>query len=401
MDEERIEFVKSLLVAAIRGVLFGLLLVAVFIAGFIFRGSTRTPLAFAQGGDYPILSDVHTLLEQNYLNPLPDDTELEHAAIKGMVGTLEDPHTYFIPPVIARNESDALAGEYGGIGVEVKRDIAGSYVLYPYPDSPAATAGIRDADKLISVGAVEVTPDMPHDEVRRLMRDELGKVLPVTVQHQDTGEVESFDIEVATIQVPSVIWSTLPEAPEIGYIQVLRFTSRTPEELEEALRDLDTQEVVALVLDLRHNSGGLLQEAVDVASFFLDGGVVLYERRKGDEETVKEATEGGLALERPMAVLVNGTSASAAELVAGALQDQGRAILIGQKTYGKGSVQLIFALADGSSLHVTTAEWYTPNHNAISEVGLMPDIEMIHSPDFDAELSEAVRYLREQVAVTP
>ncbi|MBN1286917.1 MAG: S41 family peptidase [Anaerolineae bacterium] len=401
MNDGRSDLMKSLLGAAIRGVLFGLLLVAVFAAGFAVRGTTRTPLAFAQGGDYPILSDVHTLLEQNYLNPLPDAKELEYAAIKGMVGALEDPHTYFIPPAVAKNESDALAGEYGGIGAEVKRDTNGDYVLYPYPDSPAAAAGIRDSDKLLAVGDTEVTPDMLHDDVRRLVRDEVGKMLTITVQHQDTGEIESFDIEVAVIQVPSVIWSTLAEAPEIGYIQVLRFTSRTPEELEQALVDLDAKGVVALVMDLRRNSGGLLQEAVDVASVFLDGGVVLYERRKGQDEIVKEAAGGGTELARPLAVLVDDGSASAAELVAGALQDRGRAVLIGQKTYGKGSVQLIFTLADGSSLHVTTAEWYTPDRHAINAVGLTPDIEMIHSPDFDAELSEAVRWLRAQVAVTP
>ncbi len=397
MDNDRPTLMRSILGAALRGALFGLLLVVVFSTGYFMRGSRRSPLAFAQG-DYPTLSEVHTLLEEHFLHPLPDETTMQYAAIRGMVGALEDQHTFFVPPVVAQNESDALAGEYGGIGVEVQRDASGDYILYPYRDSPAAEAGIEDADKLRAVDDVRVTPEMPHDEVRRMVRGEVGDRVAVTVEHRTTGETARYEIDFAVIQVPSVVWSTLTEAPEFGYIHILRFTSRTPEELEEALHDLDAQGIVALVLDLRNNSGGLLEEAVEVASYFLDGGVVLYEVRKGDAESVKEASSGGLELERPMVVIVNNGSASAAELVAGALRDRGRALLVGQQTYGKGSVQLIFALHDGSSLHITAAEWFTPNHSAINGVGLTPDIEMIHMSEYDAELSEAVRYLQEQLS---
>lgn len=400
MNDKESNLTMSLLGAAVRGALFGLLLAVAFGAGFWLRDVNviHTPWARASG-DYPILGEVHTLLEQNYLRPLPDDTELEYGAIRGLVETLGDQHTFFIPPVVAQTESDALAGEYGGIGVAVQRDSVGDYVLYPYPDSPAAAAGILAADKLLAVGDTEVTPDLPHDEVRVLVRGDVGDRITVTVAHQDTGEVESFEIELEVIQVPSVIWSTLTEEPSFGYVHVLSFTSRTPEELEAALIDLDARGITALVLDLRGNLGGLVQESVEVASLFLDGGPVLYELRKDDAEELKEAESGGLELARPLVVLVDGNSASASELVAGALQDQSRAVLIGQQTYGKGSVQLIFGLSDGSSLHVTAAEWFTPDHNAIDGVGLTPDIEMIHSFEFDAEISEAVRYLREQVAV--
>jgi carboxyl-terminal processing protease len=388
-----------LLTAAVRGTLVGLVLALAFASGFLLREMIDTPLVRAQG-EYPILTEVHGLLAGHYLRPLPDATELEYGAIRGMVSTLSDPQTFFIPPSVAQNESDALAGQHGGIGVELQRDSVGDFVLYPFRDAPAAAAGVRDADRLLAVGDTTVTPEMPYDEVQRLLRGDVGKRITITVEHRG-GTVESFEIELALIEVPSVIWSTLTEEPSFGYVHLLRFTSRTPEELEEALSDLNDQGITALVLDLRGNSGGLLQEAVAVASQFLDGGVALYEQRRDEGEQAMNASAGGLALDPPMAGLVDVGSASAAELVAGALQDRDRAILIGQSTYGKGSVQLIFELADGSSLHVTAAEWFTPNHTAIDGVGLQPDIQMQHAPNFDAELGEAIRYLREQIAVTP
>ncbi|MCZ7544089.1 MAG: S41 family peptidase [Anaerolineae bacterium] len=384
--------------AALRGTLAGLALALMFAAGFLVRDLVGAPTVRAQD-EYPVLNEVVGLLSQHYVRPLPDAKALEYGAIRGMIGVLNDPHTFFIDPPVAQNESDALAGEYGGIGVELQRDSVGDYVLYPYPDGPAIAAGIEDGDRLLAVDGASITPDMPHDAVQRLLRGDVGKRISVTVQHRD-GATETFEIELALIEVPSVLWSTVTEEPSFGYIRLLRFTSRTPEELEQALTELiEEQEVVALILDVRHNSGGLLQEAIDVASQFLDGGVVLYEEKRDTDREPKEASGGGLALDTPMVVLVDGASASAAELVAGALQDRGRAILIGQKTYGKGSVQWIFKLSDGSSLHVTVSEWFTPSGAMLDGMGLTPDIEMIHATDFDAELGEAIRYLLAQVGV--
>ena len=387
----------TLLGAAVRGTLVGLALAAMFAAGFLVRDLIETPLVRAQG-EYPILTEVHSLLAQHYVRELPDPVTLEYGAIRGLVGTLNDPHTFFIEPPVAANESDALAGQYGGIGAEVQRDAAGDYVLYPFPDGPAIRAGVQDGDKLLAVGETAVARAMPMDAVQRLLRGDVGDRITIRVQHRD-GAVERFEIELELIEVPSVLWSTVTEEPAFGYIKLLRFTSRTPDELKQALAELiDDKRVTALILDVRHNAGGLLQEAVEVASQFVDGGVILYEKRRGTDLEPKEAIESGTAADIPMVVLVDGASASAAELVAGALRDRGRATLIGQKTYGKGSVQLIFKLADNSSLHVTAAEWFTPNRTALDGVGLTPDIEMIPSPDFDAELGEAIRYLREKVA---
>jgi carboxyl-terminal processing protease len=234
------------------------------------------------------------------------------------------------------------------------------------------------------------------DVVDQLLRGEVGegRGVTITIRPFGTDNTVEYFIEFAVVQVPSVIWRLLAEEPAFGYVQVLRFTARTPDELRTALAALNEAGAVALVLDLRSNSGGLLQESVEVASEFLDGGVVFYEKsREGEKESL--ASEGGLALSQPLVVLVDHGTASASELVAGAIRDRGRGILIGQQTYGKGSVQFIFRLSDNSSIHITSAEWYTPSRTALDGNGLEPDITMIPAEDGrDVELGEAIRYLR-------
>jgi carboxyl-terminal processing protease len=179
-------------------------------------------------------------------------------------------------------------------------------------------------------------------------------------------------------------------------LQIIRFTGRTPDELTSALTDLDALEVSALILDLRNNSGGLLQESIDVASQFIPANdVIVYEKSKDSERTFN-AAPNGLATDIPMVVLVNQGTASASELVAGAIQDHERGILVGQQTFGKGTVQQIFRLSDSSSIHITSAEWLTPNRRQLENIGLEPNITMI--PDVngrDVELGEAIRYLQQ------
>jgi len=178
----------------------------------------------------------------------------------------------------------------------------------------------------------------------------------------------------------------------------MRFTSRTPTEVEEAIADLRQQGIESLVLDLRGNTGGLLQESIRVADAFLDGGVIVYERSSSGERALR-GSAGGPALDLPLVVLVNHRTASGAELVAGALQDRDRALLIGQTTYGKGTVQQIFPLSDGSSLHVTSSEWFTPARQPLDRVGLTPDIVMIPDAEGrDVELDEAIRQLQSELA---
>lgn len=393
----RTEYARSILMGAIAG----LTLALAFAAGFFVREIAQIPPVRAlsnvesDAAGYPLLDEVQHILDQVYLRPQPEYTVRQYAAIRGMLGSLGDKNTFFIEPPVARSEADVLAGTYGGIGVLLRRDEAGNFVLSPYPDSPAQAAGIRDGDILVAINGVELQISDQQDAIDQQMRGEVkdDNGVEITIK-KPGGDVRTFFIKFAVINVPSVIWRVLPDDVRIGYVQVLRFTNRTPEELKTALTDLRSQNIEALILDIRNNTGGLLDESIQVAGQFLDGGVVAYEESK-DAERIFEAQPGALAADLPLVVLVNERTASASELVAGAIRDRGRGILIGQKTYGKGTVQQIFTLSDGSSIHVTSAEWFTPARAPLDGLGLEPDIAMI--PDAngrDVETGEAVRYLQ-------
>lgn len=391
---------RRLLQATARGVLIGLVMSAAFLTGFVVRG--RMPATAQEkktDAQFPLLGEVQSLVESNYLRDLPTPKEMEYSAIRGYLNGLNDPYTFFIDPPVAQNESEVLAGQYGGIGVQVKLNEQGVFELYPFRDSPASAAGVQDGDVLVAVNGTPVPPGERLDVVDRMLRGEVKDDNGVTITVHGSGSDQNRDytIKFAVVEVPSVIWRPLVEDPNLGYIQILRFTARTPDELRTALTELNAKGVTAYVLDLRQNPGGLLQESVEVASEFLDGGIVFYEKRR-DGETETQASKGGLGLNKPLVVLVDHGTASAAELVAGALRDRKRGILIGQKTYGKGTVQLIFRLSDDSSIHITTAEWFTPARAPLEGQGLEPDISMIPAEDGrDVELGEAIRQLHTQL----
>ena len=336
------------------GALIGIICALVFAGGFVFRGFVDVRVAHASEDDYSLLNEVQRLLNQHYLRQQPTLKEREYAAIRGMLASLNDRYTFIVDPPVAQSESDVLAGTYGGVGVQIKRNEQGDLILYPYADSPAIPAGVEDGDVLLAINGVTIDSSTQADAVDQMLRGEVkeGSGVELTTRKQN-GKESTFFVSFAVINVPSVVWRTLEDTPEIGYIQILIFTSRTPDELKNALEAL--KGVKALILDLRNNSGGLLQESVSVASQFLDGGVVVYERNNQTEDPLA-AKPGGIATDLPLVVLVNQGTASAAELVAGALRDRQRAILIGQTTYGKGTVQQIFRLSDNSSLHITAAE---------------------------------------------
>jgi carboxyl-terminal processing protease len=393
----------ALWIPVVKGIGIGIVLLIAFFAGFFFRdgfGVLAPDLALADPPEsYDLLHEVHRLLDDHYLRELPEDTVLEYAAIRGFIGALEDPYTFFIDPPVARSESDVLAGQYGGIGVQIQHAADGRFVLYPFPDGPAAEAGIEAGDVLIAIDDWVIEPDARIDVIDQATRGEVGDDNGVTVRviKHATGEERAYTIAFAVIEVPSVVWRQMVEDERIGYVQILRFTSRTPEELQRALQALIDQDIEAWVLDMRDNAGGLLQEAIETADEILNNGVILYETTRTEEKTY-EAESGGIGIDLPLVIVVNHGTASAAELVAGALQDNGRGIVIGQRTYGKGSVQLIFPLVDGSSLHITAAEWFTPNRTPLDGNGLEPDISMIPAEDGrDVELDESLRYLQQQI----
>jgi len=398
-DEISSSYVQSVL----WGLIWGILLAFSFIVGFVFNDlfvnttDKQTASAnFSNDGNYFILKEVSHLLNEVYLRPLPDATTLEYGAIYGMIETLGDDVTYFIEPPVARSESQALAGTYGGIGVLVNRLESGGFALFPFEEGPASDVGVRDHDILLSINDIEVTTEFSVDEIDQLLRGEVNgeNGVAISVTNVSDDIVRSYSIAFDVINVPSVISRFTIEDSNIAYIQIQKFTSRTPDELRDELNQLRANDVSALVLDLRNNSGGLLVESIEVANMFIDSGVILTQVSR-DETEVFEANAGSILSNIPIAIIVNQRTASAAELVAGALRDNGIGILFGQKTFGKGTVQQIFPLSDGSSIHITSAEWLLPNNHSLSEAGLEPDFPIIPDENGrDVEFAEAVRYLQ-------
>lgn len=386
--------------SALRGIFVGFVGVFIFSAGFFLRGAldTQGGVLVAQGNsehEFGLLVEVQQLLDQIYLRPQPDATTRQYAAIRGLLSSLNDPNTFFIEPFVAQSEAHTLAGTYGGIGVLVQRNERAEFVLYPYPDGPAVEAGIEDGDILLAIDGEIVEVTSHQDAIDQRMRGQVedGAGVELTVL-KATGEEYTVFIVFDVINVPSVFWRLLTEDERIGYIQILRFTNRTPQELASAIAELQESSLEAFILDLRNNTGGLLQESIQVAGIFLDDGVIAIEESQRDERIFTHDYES-LLTDKPLVVLVNQRTASASELVAGALRDRDRATLIGQTTFGKGTVQQIFSLSDGSSVHITSAQWLTPNRSPIDGAGLEPDIAMIPADDGrDVELGEAIRYIQ-------
>ena len=396
---------RKVVQSVLLGVGWGIVMAVTFMAGFVARdmfGTTTLASPFSTDENYPLLDEVQVIVDRNYLNEQPTYEQRQYAAIRGMLTALDDRYTFFIDPPVAQSESDVLAGTYGGVGVQIQRSETGDLVMYPFEDSPAAEAGIREGDVLVGIDEELIDFRTRQDVIDQMLRGEVRRNNGVELQFLrggDPSQEERVFVRFGVINVPSVVWRVINEegAPSVGLVQVLRFTTRTPDEVGDALDELMEDEAQGLVLDLRGNSGGLLKESVDVASHFLDGGVVVYERDPQGERALN-ANNGVSVGGVPLVVLVDGNTASAAELVAGAIRDRERGILIGQQTFGKGTVQQIFRLSDESSLHVTSAEWLTPARNQIAGVGLEPDIAMIPDENGrDIELGEALRYISQQI----
>lgn len=325
----------------------------------------------------PLLDEVWAYVRSSFVGTIPSDTVRNYGEIKGALATLDDRWTVFIEPQPRAIEREHLAGQFGGIGVNVHQGSDGSIIMSPLLDSPAQMAGIMEGDVLVGIDGVLLPAKPDLNNVASRVRGNIGTTVRITVLRQ--GKQLEFTIIRKAIVVPSVDWhiitGTSSISPTIGYIAIHQFTEHTGTEVQQALRQLREQHSQAYIVDLRDNGGGLLNTAVNVASEFLDSGTVLFERRRGQPDVSFPATKQPDGVYRePMAVLINGNTASAAEIVAGAIQDNQRGKLIGQKTFGKGSVQSIFDLSDGSSVHITSAEWLTPKKRTIDGVGLMPDI---------------------------
>lgn len=345
--------------------------------------------------------EVWNLVNEQYFNQPLDQDELTEGAIEGMLSKLDDPNTRYLPPAVEQSARESMEGELQGIGVLVEMVEDKITVVSPFEGSPAEEAGIRPGDVLLEADGVDLSrTDLTG--AAELIRGPAGTSVRLKVQRgEETFEVE---IERDVIEIPSVRGEILDEG--IAYVRLSRFTNRTPEELRTTLDELLAEDPTGLILDLRNNPGGSLDTAVDVADQFLDDGVVLIERFGSGRERVFRSGSRGSAQEIPMVVLINEGSASASELLAGAIRDRDRGILIGETTFGKGTVQTWHALSNGGGVRITTARWLTPDENWVHEDGLEPDVVVRvdgfpGDPEDDEQLQTAIELLRAETTQAP
>ena len=391
-------FIKIVLALSLAVIIFGFGLGAGFaMRDYIVQDQPSTEAA----QDIGLYWEVWNRVEQQFYGGVPEEAAVTYGAIKGSLSALDDPYTVFLEPEPAAQEKADLEGQFGGIGAFVRRGEDGSVILEPMRDQPAEIAGLLVDDVLVAVDGQALSPEMTTEEIVALIRGEVGTDVILTVQRQGVDDPLDLTVTRAIIETPSAHWRILEDDPTIGYLQLTRFTERSADELVEALTELESQGAESFIVDLRSNGGGLLDSSIDVASQFLRDGVVVREDRQNEGERVYDVRGGGQVLDQPLVLLVNGGTASASEIVAGALQDYERATLIGESTFGKGSVQLIYELSDKSRLHVTVAKWFTPNGNEIDGVGLTPDIEILYSEEDhasgrDPQLERAIVFLQNE-----
>jgi len=342
-------------------------------------------------GEWNLLRQAHDILLDNTILAVPEDPALEYGMIEGMLAALEDPYTYFVEPAAHEVQSDQFAGSFGGIGARLARDTEMNWRLYPLPDSSALAAGIKDGDMLIAVDQLAVTSETDETTLLAALRGPVDEEVTLIIQRN--GGERTFTIQRQEVALPSVTWNALPEAPHIGMLQINRIADSTAEEIQNGLTDLTAQDVEAVILDLRNNGGGLVDAAVDIARLFLDDGEILHQQFKDQDEQIFRVEEPGLYTNLPLVVLVNGNTASSAEIVAGVLKGHQRAEIIGAPTYGKTTIQYIFDLLDDSSIHVTSGEWWISGVN----FPLQPDIMISEDPTGIHALKAAIEVLENQI----
>lgn len=328
--------------------------------------------------EFAPLWDAWATLFQEYSSaaaPL-DPIALSRAALDGIVDALDDPHAAYVPPQRYKLEDLEFAGTYQGVGAEVHIQ-DGAFIMTPLPDSPADEAGMLPGDRLVTVDGANVEGWTTLDVVSRVRGPE-GTVVVLGIVHQ--GETEPVDIAVTRGEIDqvSVTWRETPSGH--AYVRVSGFYGNTDERLEETLREIVDSGARGLILDMRNNPGGLLTTTVNIAGHFLDGGLVVYEVDGSGERKDWNADAGGVAVDLPLVLLVNQFTASAGEVLAGALQDRGRATVVGVTTFGKGSVNQLAALSDGGGLYYSYGRWYTPDGRLIEGTGIEPDIEVARGP---------------------
>jgi len=329
--------------------------------------------------DARMLADVLERVKHDYVNPV-DDHQLLQAAIRGMVSSL-DPYSAYLDGDEYDEVKISSSGQYSGVGIEVSMEDEEVVVVSPFEGSPAAAAGIRPGDVIATIDGIPVNTTTLADTIGR-MRGKEGTTVKIGILREGSAEPLQFTLKRARVELRSVRAELLE--PGMGYVRVSQFSETTGDDLDASLKDLRKRNGAALkglVLDLRNNPGGVLEAAVSVSDAFLDSGVIVTAKGRTPESKFEmDATPGDALNGAPIVVLINGGSASAAEIVAGALKDNHRAKLMGRTTFGKGSVQTVIPLSGDRAIKLTTSLYYTPSGISINHRGIVPDIELPRDP---------------------
>ena len=347
-----------------------------FLTGFLISQISFAEKPKDSGGnlyqELELFSDAVTIIRSDYVEE-PESKKLIYGAMKGMLSSL-DPYSQFMDPETYNEMKVETEGEFGGIGIEItiKDDLL--TIISPIDDTPAYEAGLKAGDKIVKIDG-EITRDLMLMEAVKKLRGKPGTNVDITVLRESEKKLLDFTITRSIIKIESIKKAEFIE-DGIGYIRLVEFQEKTHKDLEENLRKLEENGMQGLILDLRNNPGGLLDSSVDVAEKFLEEGkdVVSTKGRVKNQNMVFKAKNRNKHLNYPMVVLINGGSASASEIVAGAIQDHKRGVIMGTKSFGKGSVQTVVPLSDGSAIRLTTSKYFTPNGRSIHGEGITPDI---------------------------
>jgi carboxyl-terminal processing protease len=336
--------------------------------------------------EFELMAEVWRTIEQEYVNQ--DDVrpqEMAYSAIDGMVQTLGDVgHTRFLPPEMAERHQNQIQGQFEGIGAYVEMQDGQVVIVAPIDDSPAQQAGLEPGDVISEVNGEDMTGLSLTEVVSRVLGP-AGTEVTLTILDPDTGETREVTLERAEIDLDLVTWQRLP-GTSVAYVRISAFSDGATEDLKDTLDEIQNEDIAGLMLDLRSNPGGLLGEAVGVSSQFVEDGNVLLRRDAAGEITEEPVRQGVDAVDIPMVALANGGTASAAEIVTGALQDHNRATVVGTTTFGAGTVLNEFTFRDDSVLLLAVEEWLTPDGRVIWQKGLAPDVEVTLPPDVEPVL---------------
>ena len=345
--------------------------------------------AAGQDQGLDVVEQAWSIIFDNYVDKDELDTStLSQGAIKGMLESLDDPHTSYLDPETYQLSLTSLEGKFEGIGAHVAIKDEQIMIIAPIPDSPAAKAGVRAGDIILEIDGMS-TSGMSLAEAVLNIRGPMGTPVKLVILHEDETEPVEIEIVRAEIDLPSVRFEMMED---IAYVNITYFSERTDEELSPVLESVAQEAASGIILDLRSNPGGLLQVVVDVAGYFLEEGVVVIVVDNQGGHTPLEIKHDGIVTDLSLVVLVDSYSASGSEVLAGALRDRDRAIIAGTTTYGKGSVNGVYELEDGSAIYLTTARWLTPDGHLIEGEGLHPDYEL--ELEGDDAIQWAIDYLK-------